>query len=211
MRSFGESGRLFRDDTWKKQYAPYFLSLHDSSPSSPGFLARFLSMARRTIPWTLGPWDRARPQCLSTSVSEIFPLERASAIDVTPGSLLLSFFFSPSCPDLLPLTTLLFLQPKTLSFFLSLCPFLARYNRAGGDLFSHQLPVPECFRCEENTPMSPPLLLFIPSSPRLTFLPFPPSPCALVPLYMCIYIYIHPPASSLLGWLPPLGFLRHAL
>lgn len=37
----------------------------------------------------------ARPQCLSTSVSEIFPLERASAIDVTPGSLLL-FFLSLS-------------------------------------------------------------------------------------------------------------------
>lgn len=60
--------------------------------------------------------------------------------------------------------------------------------------------------------MNPPLLFSSPSPPspppRPTFLPFPPSTCML----LFLYIYIHLcPSSSLLGWLPPLGFLRHAL
>lgn len=60
--------------------------------------------------------------------------------------------------------------------------------------------------------MNPPLLFSSPSPPspppRPTFLPFPPSTCMLLFLYIYIHLY---PSSSLLGWLPPLGFLRHAL
>lgn len=55
--------------------------------------------------------------------------------------------------------------------------------------------------------MNPPLLFSSPPPHRPTFLPFPSSLRALV-------LHIRPSLSilsSLLGWLPPLGFLRHAL
>lgn len=71
-------------------------------PPSPKFLARFLSMERRIV-HGVGPCSRS--QCLSTSVSGIFPLERALAIDVTPGSLLP---FSPAFPSAAPLPSLSF-------------------------------------------------------------------------------------------------------
>lgn len=93
-------------------------------------------MARRARSMKLSPCSRS--QCLSTSVSGIFPLERALAIDVTPGSLLR---FSPSLPP--PPPGLLFLHPLLHS--LHLCPFFVCYNRAegtkreSGDLFSQQL------------------------------------------------------------------------
>lgn len=89
---------LCRDDTWKKQYAPYFLSLQRFVSFLPGF-SLDSSQWRGSRSMDVGSL-LARPQCLSTSVSEIFPLERASAIDVTPGSLLLLFFSSLSPPPL---------------------------------------------------------------------------------------------------------------
>lgn len=51
-----------RDDTWKKQYAPYFLSLHDSSPSSQVSRSIPLNGAAHD-PWTLGPCSRGRNAC----------------------------------------------------------------------------------------------------------------------------------------------------
>ena len=185
---------LCRDDTWKKQYAPYFLSLQRFVSFLPGF-SLDSSQWRGSRSMDVGSL-LARPQCLSTSVSEIFPLERASAIDVTPGSLLLLFFFLLS-PPLLPK------KKKNLSTFLRPPSSLVIIGREEIS-----------FHTREERTYEPTITLFFPSSSSHVFtLPFI-YVHALVPPYIYVYmsISIHPPAS------PPfpagyqsLGFLRHAL
>lgn len=187
---------LCRDDTWKKQYAPYFLSLQRFVSFLPGF-SLDSSQWRGSRSMDVGSL-LARPQCLSTSVSEIFPLERASAIDVTPGSLLLLFFSSLSPPplgyyhQLTPLPTQK--KKKNLSTFLRPPSSLVIIGREEIS-----------FHTREERTYEPTITLFFPSSSSHVFtLPFI-YVHALVPPYIYIRVYVHLYASclsSLPGWLP---------
>lgn len=188
---------LCRDDTWKKQYAPYFLSLQRFVSFLPGF-SLDSSQWRGSRSMDVGSL-LARPQCLSTSVSEIFPLERASAIDVTPGSLLLLFFFFslPPSSRLLPPTNSSSYpkKKKNLSTFLRPPSSLVIIGREEIS-----------FHTREERTYEPTITLFFPSSSSHVFtLPFI-YVHALVPPYIYIRVYVHlyPSSclSSLPGWLP---------
>lgn len=137
----------------------------------------------------------SRSQCLSTSVSGIFPLERALAIDVTPGSLLR---FSPSLPRASYSSTPFCTLSVSVPFSFVIIEPKERSEKA--EISFHGSSVPECFRCE-NTSMNSllfPILFFrhISSLFRVFTLPSD-SPSFFLYLFLPfsnkpLYLRIHP-------------------
>lgn len=136
-------------------------------------------MARRARSMKLSPCSRS--QCLSTSVSGIFPLERALAIDVTPGSLLR---FSPSPPPHRASYSSTPFYTLSISVPFSFVIIEPKERNEKAEISFHSSSVPECFRCENTSTNS---LLF----------PFP-----LLPSYIVLVSRFYP--SIRLSLFPPL-------
>lgn len=135
-------------------------------------------MARRARSMKLSPCSRS--QCLSTSVSGIFPLERALAIDVTPGSLLR--FSPPPLPRASYSSTPFCTLSISVPFSFVIIEPKQRSEKA--EISFHSSSVPECFRCENTSTNS---LLF---------------PLPLLPSYIVLVSRFYP--SIRLSFFPPL-------